>query len=156
MSIIIRGMDMPESCAECDLNYDETRCVLPIKHNSFWRDDFRTWEGRLPECPLVELPAEHGRLIDADKLKPKMLNEHYRYRLVYDAEEVNAAPTIIEAEGGRMSNQIHKNCPNGYYEPDENYTLDMCKLHPEKIWGVTEGFCRKSAWYLVTRKSIPR
>lgn len=38
-------------------------------------------------------------------------------------------------------NELHHNCPHGYEEPDENYRLDMCRLHPEKIWGVTEGYC---------------
>ena len=38
-------------------------------------------------------------------------------------------------------NYLYQNCPYAYPERDENYTLDMCRLHPEKIWGVTEGFC---------------
>ena len=38
-------------------------------------------------------------------------------------------------------NYLHQNCPYAYPERDENYTLDMCRLHPEKLWGVTEGFC---------------
>lgn len=46
----------------------------------------------------IEVPVPHGRLIDADALKPYMLNEHYKYRLVYDANEVANAPTIIPAE----------------------------------------------------------
>ena len=47
----------------------------------------------------VSVPP-HGRLIDADALKPYMLNEHYKYRRVYDADEIANAPTIIPAEEG--------------------------------------------------------
>lgn len=48
----------------------------------------------------VAVLQPHGRLIDADALKPYMLNEHYKHRLVYDADEVANAPTVIEAEDG--------------------------------------------------------
>ena len=34
------------------------------------------------------------RLIDADALKPHLLNEHYHFRSVFDADEVKNAPTI--------------------------------------------------------------
>lgn len=38
-------------------------------------------------------------------------------------------------------NYLHQNCPYAYPERDENYTLIMCRLHPEKIWGVEEKDC---------------
>lgn len=34
-----------------------------------------------------------------------------------------------------------RDCPYAYPERDENYTLNMCRLHPEKIWGVEEKDC---------------
>ena len=34
------------------------------------------------------------RLVDVDSLRPYLLNEHYHYRSVYDAEEVKNAPTV--------------------------------------------------------------
>lgn len=34
-------------------------------------------------------------------------------------------------------------CLHRYQERDENYTLDMCDIHPEKIWGVSEKDCEK-------------
>lgn len=47
---------------------------------------------------VVKLPP-HGRLIDADKLS----NQKYEYiwtnRLVIDADDLDDAPTVIEAEG---------------------------------------------------------
>lgn len=67
MSVLIKGMKMPNSCTTCKYSYSEPllgirRCKLTdlfIENDS---DDF-------PEsCPLVELPKHHGRLIDADRL----------------------------------------------------------------------------------------
>ena len=61
MSVLIKGMDMPTCCADCDIHnpFSETPyCrrllqVIPL-------------EGRLENCPLGEVPTPHGRLIDAD------------------------------------------------------------------------------------------
>ena len=32
-------------------------------------------------------------------------------------------------------------CPHAYTEREENYHLDMCRLHPEKLYGVEESDC---------------
>lgn len=79
MSILIKGMEMPTSCGECDLcacyvredgteeNYRCPITMYPI-HN---------FDERHERCPLVELPP-HGRLIDADgigKGNKKQLSE---------------------------------------------------------------------------------
>ena len=32
-------------------------------------------------------------------------------------------------------------CPHAYTEREENYHLDMCRLHPEKLYGVEEKDC---------------
>ena len=58
MSILIKGMEMPENCIDCFAEtYNE--CMATGKMvNSIGRPDW---------CPLVEVP-KHGRLIDADKL----------------------------------------------------------------------------------------
>ena len=90
MSILIKGMKMPENCCECDIrgydaNAGEEYCPFSqIECLSI---------GRQKDCPIkAELPAKHGRLIDADKL-------------VEDAQffetemDVNGATTVIEAEG---------------------------------------------------------
>ena len=71
MSILIRGMEMPENCYRC----------LFFRMTSEWnkndeadilfhcvRTGEKTWDyngGYLPNCPLVPVPP-HGRLIDAD------------------------------------------------------------------------------------------
>jgi len=93
MSIYIKGMEIPTSCTVCCFRDNiwcrayPGRSVIEAKENGKMDDD----------CPLVLVPP-HGRLIDADKPKPYMLNEHYRYRRVYDADEIENAPTIIPAD----------------------------------------------------------
>lgn len=60
MSVLIKGMEMPKSCFDCDML--ELSGVVGCKHaydtnNSEW--------GRALNCPLIELP-DHGDLIDRD------------------------------------------------------------------------------------------
>ena len=94
MSIIIKGMDMPKGCEECvyegvvGSKLDEYFCILTQTKVS--------GHGivRLDNCPLVEIPTPHGRLIDGDALMK-----------TYDEENwpgyycIGTAPTILEAEG---------------------------------------------------------
>ena len=66
-----------------------------------WKIDFN--------CPIVELPAQHGRLIDADELAKEILTlQKYRFS-IEDPEifvsrkaviqAIKDEPAIIEAEG---------------------------------------------------------
>ena len=73
---------------------------------------FGTWEDQYAQCPLVELPESHGRLVDADGLIADMINgiragnleEGYeRYQNINNVDDcvncVRYADTVIEAEG---------------------------------------------------------
>lgn len=82
MSILIKGMEMPTSCAEC-FNRD---CEL-------WREVKRPAYQRHIYCPLVPIPP-HGRLVDADVLKRELVLD-YAYAA---ADMVDDAHTIIPAE----------------------------------------------------------
>lgn len=67
MSILIKGMGMPESCEDCsaqiiDPTGGASGCA--VNHSIILR---KRGERRPAECPLVEVP-KHGRLIDADEL----------------------------------------------------------------------------------------
>lgn len=91
MSVLIKGMEMPKNCSECQLNYDMMSCG--VTGTRWWSDtmtlmDFDCQESRLYDCPLVELPEKHGRLIDADALF-----------LDIEWSDIEEAPTVIEAEG---------------------------------------------------------
>ena len=77
MSILIKGMEKPMSCDDC---------IVPLS-----RCDFL--QRRADECPIVEIPTPHGRLIDRDDI--------YIGRWDIDtdlAEQIQNAPTILEAE----------------------------------------------------------
>ena len=99
MSILIKEMEMPQSCNECLLSM-ETACGLSGKIvPDYWgRDDRPSW------CELIEVPP-HGRLIDADVL---MAKDRQIYRLddgaaigiknYIELYEIDNAPAIIEAE----------------------------------------------------------
>lgn len=94
--ILIRGMEMPTSCADCELakhfdGYNENEC--PFNAFSYY------------DCPLVPIPEGHGRLIDADDLIDEMALA-WDYDQITNAEWtgirewLNHAPTIVPAEGG--------------------------------------------------------
>lgn len=109
MGVYIRGMDMPKSCRDCNLEYDNFYCHLAGKPIDIDRDD-----ERLEGCPLTEVPEPHGDLIDRDKLKKSVLKwlppdpcgveEKERpfetdicVSMMMEIEEQTA---VIEAEGG--------------------------------------------------------
>ena len=120
MSILIKGMKMPEHCGYCRFAYDGICHALQVM-----RYDKKTKDGKLIDCPLVEIPTPHGRLIDADALIHELeysIELEARYLDNFDGthaertiSEVNKkifetaieilqkAPTIIEAEGENVS-----------------------------------------------------
>ena len=68
MSVLINGMEMPTNCADCPLNYDQMACA--VTWTRWWSDsmvimNFDSDKERMPNCPLIEVPTPHGRLIDA-------------------------------------------------------------------------------------------
>lgn len=90
MSILIRGMEMPKSCAECPVNMNI--CKRGYK---YLLAHMELYDQRADDCPITTVPP-HGRLIDADALVRdngiKEIPEYY--------EVVCNAPTIIPAEEG--------------------------------------------------------
>lgn len=105
MSVLIKGMEMPQSCSDCQLNYDQFACS--VTGTRWWSDTmvslgFDCDEERLQNCPLVKLPEHHGRLIDENEVRIVMnwlLTQPQRptWNDTYNAiQEMNA---VIEAEG---------------------------------------------------------
>lgn len=95
MSILIKGMRMPEDCFSCPLK-EEGSCNITNAYAVGINE-------RNSDCPLVELPETHGRLIDADELKDQYPHDSdWEYPVNtngYVVQTINEAPTIIEAEG---------------------------------------------------------
>lgn len=69
MTILIKGMDMPNDCKTCDLcHYDGFMGFC------FVNDEKIAEKGRREDCPPIEVPTPHGRLIDADDLMLAILD----------------------------------------------------------------------------------
>lgn len=95
MSILIKGMEMPEFCEVCPCyNWVEDICRITDSPNDFT-------DTRVSDCPLVEVPTPHGRLIDDFKLLRALIKAFPNQSMnFYDTLErvIDEAPTIIEAE----------------------------------------------------------
>ena len=110
MSLLIKGMDMPKCCAECQMRYMaigyDWECV-------FTNDDVRDYDQkRLSNCPLTEITSPHGRLVDEDQAQKNFENfvrgwcqdtkndfNKYRDFAGVFIGMIKQAPTVIEAEG---------------------------------------------------------
>jgi hypothetical protein len=53
MSILIKGMEKPKNCFDCEIF---GLCSL--------KDRLEHIKDRNPDCPLIEIPTPHGRLIE--------------------------------------------------------------------------------------------
>lgn len=68
MSVLIKGLRMPESCYACPLCYDLLECLgsaITFDMSELKLFDFCT--ERHPKCPLRPIPAAWGRLIDSEE-----------------------------------------------------------------------------------------
>lgn len=99
--VLIRGMEMPESCDECPSlteDGDYNVCFVGKRRVMWeWKHD-RGSEVIHPKpdwCPLIEITS-HGRLIDADKLL-RAAWENFDFVPRWMVKE---APTVIEASVG--------------------------------------------------------
>lgn len=103
MSVLIKGMKMPENCGECiwiQRGYPDW-CDLPMGKDLYNDKKRPDW------CPLVEVPTPHGPLIDKDALLGHMKKTHDKWKIkghytpTTDDEIMTMnMPTIIEAEEG--------------------------------------------------------
>lgn len=122
MSVLVKGMDMPISCAKCPLSISECSAVMErVKTSEPKIIEWIPWSYRHEDCPLVEVPTPHGRLIDADWFAAEMkkrqeeagkwLREAKDRETAVRADAVlsflcevkltlDAAPTIIPADEG--------------------------------------------------------
>ena len=105
--LIIKGMDMPESCRHCrlcvaeDTNDDYSPYYCVINPYLRWSTSVDIPDYVSLGCNSFEIPTPHGRLIDADQLHSILLDmwQSDRNQSFIDAiREVGGMPTIIEAE----------------------------------------------------------
>ena len=95
MSILIKGMEMPKSCAECPVNMNI--CKRGYK---YLLAHMELYDQRADDCPLFPVPP-HGRLIDADEaIGHLFIGEQCLYSWDEIEEAIDATETIIPAEEG--------------------------------------------------------
>ena len=71
MSVLIKGIEMPTNCYECEFVDILPTCPCQkMADEDFWNNVSLAVEGH-KDCPLVPVPP-HGRLIDADRFKERM------------------------------------------------------------------------------------
>lgn len=96
MSVLIRGMEIPERCGQCFLRVGNCKQRMYIEH-------------RPKGCPLVEVKEPHGRMIDVNKPMTKISTmmqepdyqhegENWMVGLIMARDAIDEAPTVIEAE----------------------------------------------------------
>lgn len=95
MSYVVKGYKFPQSCRECWLMSREGchsySCIFTGKYWEF--EEEQPSKSRLPECPLVELPTPHGRLIDENELL------RHKYGFSQTARTIiKSTNAVIEAE----------------------------------------------------------
>lgn len=97
MSYIV-PREKPNRCTNCiymdRITYD---CKL------MYGDDYPDFESQYKNCPLVEIPTPHGRLVDIKSVEDRKFttvdNEYERWWNGALDSVVDNAPTVIEAEG---------------------------------------------------------
>ena len=111
MNVVIKDFDVPYCCELCNLStYTDRKCDVLYCYATGHEIEQPT-NKRDSNCPLIELPKQHGRLIDADELIKKLRNYHPTITfgdhtialraVVEDCEEIiKQLPTVIEAEDG--------------------------------------------------------
>lgn len=103
MSVLIKGMDIPKQCSECRFCEGDTMDGLCRAANKWFDDDYFAWlvyeeddidDSKPLNCPLVEVPTPHGRLIDA-------------YEMLSDESEAfMSAQLKVKDEATRLANEV--------------------------------------------------
>ena len=98
MSIVIKGMEMPESCKDCQLCVGIPLGSELVYHKCLPLNRLASKRSRRGECPLIEVPTPHGRLIDADAVFKNASKTALGNTGFVHIKTISDAPTVIEAE----------------------------------------------------------
>ena len=88
MSVLIKGMEMPECCYECNL-----KMICDYASMNGWISNKRD-----SMCPLVEVKEPHGELVDRTELLAEYDRQH-KGPAGGARKIIETAWTVIEAEG---------------------------------------------------------
>ena len=102
MSVLIKGMKMPENCIRCPFAENvppgRTRCLITRR---MLADGYNAPSPeRNDHCPLVALPDTHGDLIDRDEAYDCIAEQEGGNYVDMDTvgKGLECTPTIVEAE----------------------------------------------------------
>ena len=94
MSVLIKGMKMPENCFNCRFS----RWDVEGGFCDLLNEDADMRFKRHDDCPLIPVPA-HGRLVDADDVIAEARSGNYWWETEEEIPGLlNEVPTIIPAE----------------------------------------------------------
>ena len=113
MSIVIKGMQMPETCEECMFagwsNLHQTAVCNLLGWKILFDDFSKEYKSkRADDCPLVGLPKKHGRLMDKDEFLERLSKTDQSFSFFHSGVYVDVSdfksllidmPVVIEAEG---------------------------------------------------------
>ena len=112
MSVLVRGMKMPDCCANCPFQILEREKYISFQYVidasecercDGFMTEHESYSKMLPKCPLVDVPTPHRRLIEEPELfyyggLVKISPLDFIGTAKYFSDQVKAMPTIIEAE----------------------------------------------------------
>lgn len=100
MSVLVKGMEMPKNCMECAIrSWSPDECdVCPFS------GIIALCMGVQHDCPLVEVPTPHGRLVEFIDVvvmddEDTGMQEINLGKALSAYLKMRSAPTVIEAEG---------------------------------------------------------
>ena len=102
MSVLIKGMRMPENCIKCPMQFGGMCYVMPaeVDEGRVAPTVEEAWKQGKPDwCPLIEIPESHGDLIDRDALLDMVRDvntDYYCEVLGVTVEDIDSVPTVIE------------------------------------------------------------
>ena len=132
MSVIVKGMEMPKNCGSCWISRMRGSslggildCKILGTVGTAMDDPHDILNNRHPDCPLVEPPEKHGRLIDADALIHELNNSHYPGAPYIDAGISIAIGKVCDAPTIEPERKIGewKHISDGYVDI---YECDQC------------------------------
>ena len=87
MSFIVKGVDLPKGCYECPIAKSYLDCLM--------KRQYVCPIGHTDDCPLIQIPKYHGKIVDLDDLVVKHWDGNF---MIIDNEAYDNAVAILEAE----------------------------------------------------------
>ena len=100
MSIVIKGLNLPSNCNECYL-MEDSGCIVTGYHwvtRGYIDMGFDPAEDRHKNCPIIELPESHGRLIDGDEAERRLRPRDFSQQPWLSRYDLKSLPTIVPGE----------------------------------------------------------